>query len=188
MNRRNAASLVELLLAMSACTAILTMSAALIHRVLFVHSKAQAILGGERAALRLSEHFRRDLHAATAAEKAEASGLAEKNQEAVVLRLKLAGGQSIEYRRAEGTVLRVLLDGEAGRGREEFKFPGEIEVAIRDEPEGVFTLTVTSPPSHSPAETGQPGPGMSPGPLCLESTARLNRYPEIAETPEETEL
>ena len=183
MNRRHAHSLVELLLAMSACTVILTMSAALIHRVLFVHSKTQAIIGGERAALRLSEHFRRDVHAAESAEKGDMNGAG-----GVVLRLKLAEGQSIEYRRAEGTVLRVLLEGEAVRGREEFDFPGEIELTIRDESPGLVTLSVTSPPPHSPKQAGQQVTAPSPGPLCLEATARLNRNSDIAETPEETEL
>jgi hypothetical protein len=183
MNRRTAHSLVELLLAMSACTAILTLSAALIHRVLFVHSRTQAIVGGERAALRLSEHFRHDVHAAESAQKGELNG-----GEGLVLRLELAGGRSIEYRRAEGTVLRVLLEGEAVRGREEFDFPGQIELAIRDESPGLVTLSVKSPPPDSPKEAGRQAPVASPGPLCLEATARLNRYSEIAEAPEETEL
>ena len=183
MTRRHAHSLVELLLAMSACTVILTMSAALIHRVLFVHSKTQAIIGGERAALRLSEHFRRDVHAAESAEKGVINGAG-----GVVLRLKLTGGQSIEYRRAEGTVLRVLLEGEAVRSREEFDFPGEIELAIRDESPGLVTLSMTSPSPDSPKAAGQQVIAPSPGPLCLETTARLNRYSEIAETPEENEL
>jgi hypothetical protein len=183
MNRRRAVSLVELLLAMSACTAILTMSAALIHRVLFVHSKVRTIVDGERAALRLSEQFRRDVHAAQAAEKGDANGAA-----GMVLRLKVAGGQSIEYRRSEGTVLRVVLEGDAIRGREQFEFPSEIELAIRDESPGLVTLSITSPPPTTGQEAGQPAPIASAGPIGLEATARLNRYTESAEKPEETEL
>jgi hypothetical protein len=183
MNRLHAVSLVELLLAMSACTAILTLSAALIHRVLFVHSQARAIDEGERAALRISEHFRRDVHAAQAAETGAASGEA-----AVALRLRLGTGQSIEYRRSKGALLRVVLEGETVCGREQFDFPGEIELAIRDESPELLTLSITAPPRGVPADDGKQAPSASGGPICLEATARLNRYLPSAEIREETEL
>jgi hypothetical protein len=44
MKRRWAISLVELLLTLSACTVILTLSAGLIHRIMHVQSKARAVI------------------------------------------------------------------------------------------------------------------------------------------------
>ena len=177
---RHAVSLIELLLAMSACTVILTMSAALIHRIMHVQSKTRAIVDGERAALRLSEHFRRDLHAATSAETDSASLGA-----GVVLRLKLSGRQAVEYRRSEGTVLRIVLAGDATGSREQFAFPNDIELTVRDESPGLVTLSITSPPADSPAESRQREP--SAGPISLQATARLNRFSQSAVKAEETE-
>jgi hypothetical protein len=172
MNRR-AASLIELLLAMSACTVILTMSVALIHRIMHVQSKTRAIDDGERAALRLSEHFRRDVHAAASAE-ADSANLAG----GAVLRLKLSGRRSIEYRHAEGTVVRVLLDGEDTGGREQFSFPGDIELTVRDESPGLVTLSITSPRPDSQVKPGEERQSTAVGPISLEATARLNCFAE----------
>jgi hypothetical protein len=171
MNHRHAVSLIELLLAMSACTVILTMSAALIHRIMHVQSKTRAIVDCERAALRLSEHFRRDVHAASTAD-ADGASLGA----GVVLRLKLSGRQSIEYRRSEGTVLRIVLEGDATGAREQFAFPEDIELTVRDELPGLVTLSIHSPPSDAKAEPNERRQSVSAGPISLQATARLNRY------------
>jgi hypothetical protein len=179
MNRRRAVSLIELLLAMSACTVILTMSATLIHRVLHVQSKSRAIFDGERAAMRLSDQFRHDVHAAAAAETNGASLGA-----GVILRLQLEGGETVEYRRAEGTVLRVVLDGDATQAREQFNFPADIDLTVRKESPGLVTLSITSPLPDSAAAMGANRP-LPAGPLSLQSTARLNRFAAKAATAQE---
>lgn len=170
MNRRRAISLIELLLTMSACSVILTMSATLIHRAMHAQSKARAIFDGERAALRLSEHFRRDVHAATAAETDGMSLGA-----GVVLRLTLPDRQTIEYRRAEGTVQRILIAGNATQAREEFKFPAGTLAVVHKVSPSLLTLSITTPLEQPPARVGQPPAEVLAGPLSLQATARLNR-------------
>jgi hypothetical protein len=174
MNRRRAVSLVELLLTMSACTVILTMSTALIHRVLHAQSKTRAFVDCERAALRLSEQFRRDVHAARDATTADAN-----LGEGVFLRLQFPTNQSVEYRHSQGAVLRVLLENGATPSREEFVFPANIELSVRQEPPGLVALSITSQPGKAAAEDGQPQSSAYAVTVSLQAEARLNRTPGI---------
>src|SRR3972149_5845862 len=115
---RHAVSLIELMVVLSACTVILTMSAALVHRVMHAQSKTRAFFDIERSALRLSNQFRRDVHQATAA-LAGADNLGD----GVFLRLELPDNRSVDYYDQEGDVVRILAhDGDA-LSREEFPFP-----------------------------------------------------------------
>jgi len=178
MKRRRAVSLVELLLAMSACAAILTMSTTLIHRVLHAQSKARLFFDSERAALRLAEHFRRDVHAATAAADANLG-------EDVFLRLQFAADEVVEYRRSETTVVRIDRNGNETRAREEFAFPANIEVTLRKESADLLALTITAQPVGPSNEEGRPRSSAYSVPVSLHALARLNRTPGVTGSPAE---
>jgi len=138
MRFRRGVSLVELLLTMSACTVILTMSAALIHRVMHTQSKMRAFHDPERSALRLSNAFRRDVHRALGAETNDAE-----LQDNVFLRLQLPEGETIEYRQLQGKVTRVQAAIGKPIANEAFAFPPEIELVIRRESPNRMCLTIT---------------------------------------------
>ncbi|HND56023.1 MAG TPA: hypothetical protein PLV92_26590 [Pirellulaceae bacterium] len=76
MKPRPGATLVELLIVMSACSVVLTTSAVLMHRVFRAHSQSQAFLASQRNGQRFAEQLRRDIHRATSAELGEANNQA----------------------------------------------------------------------------------------------------------------
>lgn len=177
MNCRRAVSLVELLLAMSACTVILTMSTALIHRVLHTQSKTRAFFGSERAALRLADQFRRDVHAATSAITDTDSLNA-----GVFLRLQTPGNRAIEYRQSEGTILRLVLDTGEIRAREEFAFSSNITLAARQESPRLVELTITSQPDSLGVGDARESMAYT-APVTVQTVARLNRTPGVTDSP-----
>ena len=122
---RRGVSLAELLVVISSATVILTMSATLIHRIMHTQSRAYAFFCVERSALRLTTQFRRDVHSAT---DASIDGAGDEG----VLTLQLTGDQTVEYRRAEGNVARVLSSGGDVVAREEFPFPAGTEWGLQE--------------------------------------------------------
>ncbi len=151
MRIRRAVSLVELLVVMSACSVILSMSGVLVHRAMHAQSKTRSFFDVERSAWRLSDQFRRDVHQAIGL----VAGDAELG-EGVFLRIQLPDDQSVEYRRQEGNVQRVLSRNAAGVSHEEFLFPPAIELAIREEESPRrLTLSITTASSTSAREGGQ---------------------------------
>ena len=178
MIKRRAASLVELLVLMSACAAILTLSATLMHRVMRVQSKARAFFDVERSAMRLSQQFRQDVQQAKSAVAVPAELPA-----GVLLHLRLSDSQLVEYRAEAGVVQRRLLEGDEVVSREEFAFQPEIQVeASQLDSPGLISLTITNqareftePPLRGPAEK----------PVNLQLQARLGRDFRFAQTPRE---
>ena len=125
---RRGVSLTELLLLMSSYTMILSMCGVLLHRVMRVEIDSRSFVDMERTSTRLSHQFRQDVNQATAAE-ADASKL----QNNVFLQLQLAGDQSIEYRWAEGSVVRTVLQDRKTAAREEFAFDPWCKLTVRQE-------------------------------------------------------
>ncbi len=146
---RRAVSLVELLVVMTGCTVILTTSAGLIHRVMRVQVQSRSFFNVERAAVRLSDQFREDVHRATAA--------AADPRADVFLRLDLPGDQTVEYRRAGASVLRTLLQGGTARARSQFAFTptSVLEIHEHDGPRRLV-LAVTSAPLDEPGDGSDP--------------------------------
>jgi hypothetical protein len=178
MKRRRAASLIELLLAMSACVVVLTMSTALIHRVLHAQSKTRRFFDSERAALRLTEQFRRDVHIATRADDANLG-------EGIFLRLQFTGDRAVEYHRSGSTVVRIAQNGSGTRAREEFAFSTNIDLTVRKESGDMIALMITSQPGDPSAEDGQPRSSAYCVPVSVHAEARLNRTPGVTGSPAE---
>jgi hypothetical protein len=144
MKTRRAVSLVELLVVMTACSVVLTMSASLIHRIMHAQTKTREFFDVERSALRLSSQFRRDVHAASNATPAEAG-------DGVFLRLQFADGQAVEYHRAKGQITRIKSLEGGTAAREEFKFPANVALKVEEEAEPRrLVLSLTANPIDTP--------------------------------------
>ncbi len=143
MRIRRAFTLVEMMVILSAGAVVLTTSAALIHRVMRTQTAAWSFFDVERSALRLSDYFRRDVHRASIADIEIASV-----DDGMFLQLQFPDGQTVEYRQADGIVLRTLSQQESAVSREEFVFHPEIDLSIREEnsPHRLI-LTIVADPS-----------------------------------------
>jgi len=137
---RYAVSLVELLITMSACTGILTLSAGLLHRTMQVGGKSRAFIDGERSALRLANAFRHDVHQAADAANGDAN-----EGKGTILHLNLGGDHVVEYRHTADKVTRVLFENGQVRAREEFAFPSTVDVTIQQESPQLVVLSITTP-------------------------------------------
>lgn len=168
MKPRQGASLVELLLVMSSCTVILTMSAGLIHRLLHAQSRTRAFVDGERSALRLASQFRRDVHEATSAVTD-----AEQLNTGELLRLTEPAEQTVVYLGQQGAIVRLLTEGGRSVAREEYRFAGEFRPEIRRETQGLITLTLASPPEQTIPVEGVRRKSTEAPPVSLQIAARL---------------
>jgi hypothetical protein len=165
MKSRRGVSLVELLLTMSACTVILTMSAALTHRVMHTQSRMRAFHDTERSALRLASAFRRDVHQAASAvtNDGELAGN--------FLRLQLPEGETIEYRHEQGSVTRVHKQSSNLTAHEAYIFPAEVELTVRREAANRIVLTIVPALRSEDSEAGSPSmTHTTPAHLQVEAT------------------
>jgi hypothetical protein len=167
MKLRQGASLVELLLVLSSCTVILTMSAGLIHRMLHVQSRTRAFVDGERSALRLASQFRRDVHEATSA-VADADQL----NAGELLRLIEPAEQTVVYLGQPGAIVRLLTEGGRSVAREEYRFAGEFRPEIRRETPGLIVLTLASLPKQTVPLEGVPRKSTEALPVSLQIAAK----------------
>jgi hypothetical protein len=166
MNPRRGASLIELLLIMSACTVVLTLTGVLLHRAMRIHMQSRAHVNAERTVLRLSEQFRRDVHQARAV--TDGSGKDDK----VFLQLDLMDGRVAEYSRATGAVLRNESGGNLPTRREEFAFPGADALTIehKSAPQRLVVTIILKPTERLPADgKALAGANFVPMSFCAEA-------------------
>jgi hypothetical protein len=184
MHRRRGISLLELMLTLSACIVILTMSAGLIHRAMHAQTKARLFFDVERSACRLGDSFRRDVHAAKSAAVGKSA-----DGKGVLLRLQLAGDQSVEYHQTAGRVERLWhVDGNV-RAREMFVFPRETRLQAKQEPPRLLILSIVPP--DDAADAGEPAnrplrPYLVPAILQVEAV--LGRNASLVESVNMPEL
>jgi type II secretory pathway component PulJ len=150
MAARRGISLAELMLTMSACTVILTLSAQFMHRTLHAQSKSRLFFDGQRSALRLAASFRRDVHRATAAATGDETGADD-----LLLRLQLAGGESAEYRQAAGRVERLAYAAGKLRAREAFVFPADTRLTA-EKPASRLVLLTLAPATEAVGRAERP--------------------------------
>lgn len=171
MTTRRGISLIEMLTLMSSCTVILTMSAVLIHRTMRSQEQTRYFFAVERAALRLAEQFRRDVHGArSAATSGETLG------EGAFLRLEMPAGETVEYRRDEASVLRLVLRDEGPTAREEFSLAEIRELALQaeDSPRRL-TLTISAGPDEPVPSLGKRAASIREQPVSFQVAAVLSR-------------
>jgi len=157
-SNRSGVSLVELIISMSACAVLLTLSVTLLHRVLHVQKRATAAVDAQRTLWRLEATFRSDVQAASSLDDEVGAPAAH------LIRLKLPNEKSIEYRREEACIERVLLTQGEVTGRERFAFSQAVEPTIVRDEQGLVTLAIYS--RDIP---------ISGSPIVFHVTARTNR-------------
>jgi hypothetical protein len=124
---RRGISLTELLVVMTACSALVTLSSGLICRIMRVHVESRAYNDAERNANRLADSFRRDVHRAQSITPNRAA-----NRDSMLLQLELADGRQAEYSWQNDTVLREESGADRPSSREEFALPTTCELAIEE--------------------------------------------------------
>ncbi|WP_425614074.1 type II secretion system protein J [Anatilimnocola sp. NA78] len=135
---RTGVTLVELLVTMSACAVLLTLSITLLHRMLHVQKRAIAATDIQRTLWRLETTFRSDVHRAQPAES-------EPNaHETLLIRLQLKPNQIVEYRSEEAALERVLLTKGELTSRERFAFSQSIQATVSRDQAGLVALAITT--------------------------------------------
>jgi|GEM_PF-2573438 len=171
--RRRGTSLVELMVVMSACVVVLTLSAELIHRAMHIQSRTTAVISAERSAQRLAAAFRRDVQDATQ----QLDGA----DDATLLRFEV-GSEEIEYRKDGPTIERQVSREETVHAKEQFVFPQELNVRIDELSNGLIKLSLES----SMDVSGRDGPETPSQafvtPVHLEATAVLGKNARFVAT------
>ena len=179
MSRRRGISLVELMLTLSACCTILTLSAGLIHRAMHTQTKARRFADGERSAWRLGQAFRLDIHAADRATPGD-EGAGD-----LLVQIHLRSGDAVEYHSAAGRVERRLLAKGTVQSRETFLFPPEVAITVTQPDPRVFALAVESPaPTASTKDVPTPAYAVL---ISLHVEAVLERHAPFVEVTAERE-
>jgi len=170
-NLRRGVSLTELLILSSATTIILTMSAMLLHSVMRVQVDSRAFADAERNAARLSHQFRQDAHHATAA-TVEAAKLKPN----VLVELQLPLNETIEYSRANGSVLRTLSKSGKTVAREEFAFQSTSKISANaSNTPNTIVLSVTAPSLDAKSSKEEQLRSYRAAPISLQIEAGINR-------------
>lgn len=150
VKKRRGASLVELLVVMSLGAGLLTTTAVVLHRVMHSHGKTRHFLDASRSALRLSDQFRSDVH--------RARKVTKDNLDApIVVRLELGAADIVEYTHEGGVVRRTELKQDKVASREEYIFPANSKLIIRELPSPpLVSLSISSTPGDAggPAQQG----------------------------------
>ena len=167
MKTRRGVSLIELLLIMSACTVVLTLTGVLLHRVMRIQMQSRVHVNVERSSMRLSEQFRRDIHQARAA----ITGNPDQDGN-VFLRLESADDRVIAYSRDKGLVRRLESSSNQPTRREEFEFPAASVLRIEQQsaPQRLALTIILKPVDPAPAESKTlGGANLVPVSLCAEA-------------------
>ena len=165
MNNRRAASLVELLLVMSACTFILTLSAGLIHRVMHAQSRTRSFCDRERNALRLAYVFRSDVHQASTI--SADSAMLDENE---LARLDIEGNV-VTYLADQGKIVRLLSQKGKSTSREDFLFTADAKPVVRQDASGLVILTLLPAPEETKKSDGETRKRPFVSPFSLEIAA-----------------
>lgn len=188
--QRRAASLAELLVVLTACTIILSTSAALIHRAMRAHSATRAFLNHERMALRLAGQFRDDVQHATSAIAPETQRDARPTR-APFIHLQLPGQQEIDYYFKSGTIVRLRSIDSRPISQEEFSFPKSTSLALRKESDPQrLILTITDEETPLGARRLSSTAQSRRKPMALQVEASIGRrahFPEAHAVPEAQE-
>jgi hypothetical protein len=156
-HRRSAASLVELLAAMSAASLVTAAAAGLVHKSFSLESRARSVIAEERTALRLARQFRADIHAGLSA-----SCSPDAAAEADLVRIEGPAG-SVVYRQ-EGTGLVRIEAAVAGvLTRDDFFFPQSVSWAANQNGRLVTLLgsTVAGVTASSSSSPQRPRPAIT---------------------------
>ena len=174
---RSAYTLVEMLVAITGTSVALSLTGALIQRSMRTQAETRHFMDVERAAVRLADQFRRDVHAAERVERGNVGETAE----GLLLHVVGADGETVDYRRSGGKIVRVRQGAGGPTAREEYRLCGTMHAKIRtqDEPPSA-TLTIESPLPTPRDEPAKLRPGIREAYVNLEATAVIGRNARLA--------
>jgi len=89
--------------------------------------------------------------------------------------LQLPDGQAIEFQQADGAVLRLVLERDKTISREQFSFPANIELTVRQPTPRLISLSITALPENAAAGDGPVTSIAYAVPLSLEIQAVVDR-------------
>jgi hypothetical protein len=168
---RRGISLIEMLIVITGCAGILSLSAVLLHRGMRAQEDTRYFFAVERAAWRLAEQFREDAHRADAV-VLEDSRL----DDGAFIVMQFADGESVEYRRQGAQIVRILShDGDA-TATEQYSLASVSELVLREEqsPRRLILTVESSPEAWLPA-ANKPRPGVREQPINLRVEAVIGR-------------
>jgi hypothetical protein len=133
--RRRGTTLLEVLLTITATTAVMGVAVSLLHRALRLESASRGAMQAERTALVLARRFREDVRTAHAV-----ACTADELPAGVVVRVQPAGEGSIVYRAVAGGLVREEPLPAGRVARETFAFPTAVRFQSAREA-GAVSLT-----------------------------------------------
>jgi len=171
MKNRSGLSLLELSATLTACTVIIATTTTVIERVMRVHTRSQGYVGVERDAIRLSNQFRADVHAARTATEVPAD-----QNKGVFVRLEFPNGRLAEYARDGELVRRTETGGDKPAWREEYRCPANNELKLQREGDpSRLILLITRPASALEDIQAQAAIANSLPPMYIRAEAIVSR-------------
>jgi hypothetical protein len=182
-NLSHGVSLTELLVLMSSCTLILSMSGILLHRVMHIEVDSRSIIDAERSCSRLAHQLREDVHDATSIDIKN-----DKPTDGELLLLQLPQDQTVAYSRSDRGIARVMSRKRKVVARDEFAFQRSCTVEVREEqsPKRVV-LMVASPVVDQSNDKAKQLPNLKAVPVGLLIEACVNRNERLTTISSEQE-
>jgi hypothetical protein len=179
MKSRRAISILELLMIMSASTALLTLTGVLLQRAMLIQIRSRAYDNAERASLRLSEQLRSDIHQAR-----RVSTDSDNADKDTFLRLEIDGGRTVEYKREHGVVRRLETVGNQPQRREEYELPAKSELtAVQTSVPKRVALTIMLQPAEQVPIDRKTIADANIVPFSLSVEAVVGRYLRLTRAP-----
>jgi hypothetical protein len=165
MKTRRGTTLIELMVVITGCAALLSLSGQLLHRALKNQSESRRYFDLEHTAWRLAHDFRRDVNAAETATTPDADD--------ALLRLELPADRRVAYSRDGASLVRTLTRADGPPARETYALPEGAVVAVEfDEQAQLITLSVTG---ESTKNDQAPPTRINDARLAVDAVAQLNR-------------
>jgi hypothetical protein len=183
MKRRRAASLLELMLIMSACTVLLTSTGVLLHRAMRIQMQSRSLVRAEASATRLAEQFRGDAHAARTVVTQN-----DRNDTNTFLRMDV-GPRTVEYSHVAGAVRRLESGGGRPTWREDFTFPATSKLTIEqvNTPQRLVLTIIAKPPDpFSPEQKPSASTNIVPVAMRVEAVVGADLHLVAAPVASET--
>jgi type II secretory pathway component PulJ len=184
---RRGVSLIELMVIMSAASAVLSTSAVILHRTMRSQEQTRYFFENEHAAQRLARQFRADVRGAVSLEMIEVA-VANVDPEGtaaepfLTLRLADSAGEdegevaTIEYRRTATGILRTATSDDGPTAREDYAIASIAQIQLREDTSPRrLVLTITADPADLHPQLGERTPTIRDTPVNMEAVAIVGR-------------
>lgn len=185
---RRGVSLIELIVIMSAASAVLSTSAVILHRTMRSQEQTRYFFENERAAQRLARQFRADVRGAVSLKVTEGAVASVDSEGSAAaepfLTLRLADstgagddqGTTIDYRRTATGILRTATRDDEPTTREDYAVASMAQIELREEASPRrLVLTITADPADLHPKLGERTPTIRDTPVNMEAVAIVGR-------------